>query len=207
MRKISIFGAGGFAREVLALLADAGKIQNVAAFFESDDVWCARTVAGLDVLPASRFDPIESDMVIAIGNPSARRAVRDSLPAETVFPILLHPSVVCSSTVQLSPGTIICAGGILTCDIVMGQHVHLNLMTTVGHDCRIDDFVTTAPDVSISGNCHVGPYAYLGTKACLREGLTIAAGTTVGMGAVVVASITTAGVYVGNPARLKMAKN
>lgn len=199
MNRIGIFGAGGFAREVAWLIEDMGLA--VAAFFESDAVWNARDVAGLPVLPASRFDASSWDAVIAIGNPATRRAVRDGLPRETHYPTLVHPNVARSRRVEIGAGSIVCAGSVLTCDIVLGEHVHLNLLTTVGHDCRLDDFVTTAPAVNISGNCHLGAGSYFGTNACLREGVHVAPGATVGMGAVVVASLPDVAVYVGNPAR------
>ena len=92
-------------------------------------------------------------------------------------------------------------GCILTCDIQLRAHVHLNLHTTVGHDCVLEDFVTTAPAVNISGRCHLGQCTYIGTNASLREGLRTAPGSVLGMGAVLVSSATEPGVYVGNPAR------
>ena len=199
MKNIAIIGAGGFAREVAWLVEDSGG--RVGAFYESDEVWVQRSVGGLPVLPLSQFDPGKLHAAIAIGNPAARRKLRDLMPADTEYPTLVHPNVVMSRRVQIDKGTIICASSILTCDIVIGQHVHLNLGTTVGHDCRLADFVTTAPAVNLSGNCDLGEGSYYGTNACLREGISVAAGATVGMGAVVVASLTEAAVYLGNPAR------
>lgn len=201
MKSIAIFGSGGFGREVLALLQHAQFGDRVIAFYESDDIWTNRTVSGLPVMPSSRFDPTVAEMVLAVGSPSARRAVRDSLPAETHYPTIIHPNVVRSQSISIGQGSVICAGCVLTCNIVIGEHVHLNLMSTLGHDCVLGDFVTTAPAVNISGHCNIGDGAYLGTNSCLREGLSIAADTTIGMGAVVVSSIQEAGVYVGNPAR------
>lgn len=202
MKSIAIFGSGGFGREVLALLNDAQLGHRISAFYESDAIWAARAVSGLPVLPASQFDPKSTEIVLAIGSPGARQAVRDSLPAETQYPTIIHPNVVRSPSVNIGQGSVICAGCILTCDINIGEYVHLNLMTTLGHDCVLGDFVTTAPAVNVSGHCNIGRGAYFGTNSCIREGLDIAANTTIGMGAVVVSSIREAGIYVGSPARL-----
>ncbi len=201
MKRIGIIGAGGFAREVLWLLGDLGLAPRVGAFFESDAVWLERDVAGLPVLPLSRLDPSRWEAVIAIGNPQARRAIRSALPRETSFPTFIHPSVLRSSSVEIGAGTVICAGSILTCNIHIDEQVHLNLATTVGHDTRLHPFVTTAPAVNISGGCDIGQLCYIGTNACLREGLTIAPETVIGMGAVVVSHLREPGVYMGSPAK------
>lgn len=205
MKRIGIVGAGGFAREVLWLLEDLGLGDRIDGFYESDAAWRARDVAGLPVHALSAFRPDHQEAVIAIGNPAVREALAAELPDGTSFPTLIHPTVARSRRVEIGEGAVICAGSILTCDIVIGRHVHLNLMTTVGHDCHLADFVTTAPAVNISGNCRIGRSTYIGTNACLREGLGIAPGVVIGMGAVVLRDIETAGVHVGNPARSRVA--
>lgn len=204
MKRIGIVGAGGFAREVLWLLDDLGLGDRIDGFYESDATWHARDVAGLPVRALSDFRAGVQEAVIAIGSPAVREALAAKLPNGTSFPTLIHPTVACSRRVEIGEGSVICAGSILTCDIVIGRHVHLNLMTTVGHDCELADFVTTAPAVNISGNCRIGRSVYIGTNACLREGLSIAPGAVIGMGAVVLRNVDTAGVYVGNPARSRV---
>lgn len=205
MKRIGIVGAGGFAREVLWLLEDLGLGDRIDGFYESDATWRTREVSGLPVRALSEFRPGHQEAVIAIGNPAVREALAAELPEGTSFPTLIHPTVARSRRVEIDEGVVICAGSILTCDIAIGRHVHLNLMTTVGHDCHLADFVTTAPAVNISGNCQIGRSAYIGTNACLREGLSIAPGTVIGMGAVVLRDVEAAGTYVGNPARPRAA--
>lgn len=199
-KPIAIAGAGGFAREVLWLLEELGLAGRVAMFCESDEIWRARDVADIPVLPISRL-PHDAHVVIGIGNPAARRDLVAQLPADTHYPTFVHPNVRMGRRVEIGAGSVICAGSILTCDIVLAGHAQLNLATTVGHDCRLERFVTTGPAVNISGKCVLGEAAYLGTNACVREGINIASGATVGMGAVVVRDLPAAGVYAGNPAR------
>lgn len=199
--KIGIVGAGDFAREVLCLLYDLGRIDDVLGFYEDDTVWKAGEIKGIPVFPRSAFDPALCKAVPAIAHPASRAKVVGELPSNTTFENLIHPSVVISPWVQLGEGIIICAGCILTCDIVIKNQVHLNLMTTVGHDSILDDFVTTAPGVQISGKCRIGKRVYLGTNSALKQQIRISDDITVGMGAVVVKDLLEAGTYVGNPAR------
>lgn len=204
MKRLAIIGAGGFAREVYWLLEDLGLAGRVDGFYESDAVWQPRRVSGLPVHPLSSFTPGTHEAVLGIGSPAVRARLVGELPADTTYPTLVHPGVQRSRRVEIGNGVVICAGCILTCDIVVGNHVQLNLATTVGHDCRLHEYVTTAPAVNISGGCDIGARSYIGTNASLREGLTIPPDTTIGMGAVLVSSPEEPGIYVGNPAKRRI---
>lgn len=199
-RSIAIIGAGGFAREVLWLLEDLGLASQVVGFYETDAHWQDRQVAGLPVRPTSGLDA-DWDAVIAVGDPVGRAEILSMLPDGLRFPTYVHPSARLGPRIELGDGVVVCAGSILTCDIRLGRHVQLNLGTTVGHDCVFEDFVTTAPSVNISGGCTLGRQAYVGTNACLREGLNVPPGSVIGMGAVLVGQPATSGTFVGNPAR------
>jgi len=206
-RKIAIFGAGGFAREVMVLLHDANVAKSAVAFYEDDDIWSDRTMCSLPVLPLSRFDSAKVDLILAVGSPALKSRIRNMLPADTRYPTLIHPTALRSKSVEIGQGCIIAAGSILTCDIKLGAHVNIDRATNVGHDSVLGDYVTTAPAVTISGNCRIGSRSYLGTHACMREKTTIADDITVGMGAVVVSSLLQPGVYFGNPAKLHKASS
>lgn len=203
-KKICIIGAGGFGREVLCCIMDiyagSGKnIADLACFMVDDEHFKTSEILGVEVIPRSKFDYKLYDITVAIGDPTARKKVVESLPADASYATILHPSVVCSPFVEIGEGTIITAGCIITCDIKLGKHTHLNLDTTIGHDCQLGDYFTTAPGAKISGNCNFGECVYFGTNACVRQAVTICDNVTIGMGGVVVKNITEPGVYVGNP--------
>jgi sugar O-acyltransferase (sialic acid O-acetyltransferase NeuD family) len=204
--KIAIVGAGGFAREVLCLLIDSWSstrinYKKMVCFIERDEIWKQRRIMEVDVIPQSMFNPEQYQVLIGIGDPETRSQVVDELPANTTFATVIHPSVVTSKWVEIGEGGIVCAGTILTCNIKIGRHAQLNLHTTVGHDCQIGNFFTSAPGVNISGRCTFGNKVYFGTNASIKEGIQICDGVTIGMGAVVIKDIKESGVYVGNPVR------
>jgi sugar O-acyltransferase (sialic acid O-acetyltransferase NeuD family) len=203
--KYCILGAGGFGREAYCCLLDMLAAQNrngeEVCFMVNDELVVEKKILGIDVIPLSSFDPSLYKVVVAIGDPEARKKAVQSLPLNTVYTTIIHPSVVMSKWVEIGEGSIITAGTILTCNIKIGRHVHLNLHTTVGHDCHIGDYVTTAPAANISGKCSIGDCTYLGTNSSLRQGINICGNVTIGMGAVVVKDITEEGTYVGNPIR------
>ncbi len=200
-KPLYIIGTGGFAREVLCLIRDLGRYDQVKAFVEADAAYSHQALMNIPVIPQSQFDPDGAEVIIAIGDPATRHKVSLTLPQDTDYATLIHPSVIMSPWVRIGAGSIICARTTLTCEISLGKHTQLNLHTTVGHDCVLEDYVTTAPAVNISGRCHLAGKIYVGTNASIRQNIRIAEGTTIGMGAVVVKDITEPGIYVGNPCK------
>jgi UDP-3-O-[3-hydroxymyristoyl] glucosamine N-acyltransferase len=79
--------------------------------------------------------------------------------------------------------------------------VHLNLQTTIGHDCKIGDYFTTAPGVKISGNCTIYDCVYIGTNSCVKQNINIHSLSTIGLNTGVVKNINESGTYVGTPAK------
>lgn len=203
-KKICIMGTGGFSREVLCCLIDGIakanlKIEEIACFMESDENFKENKIMGIDVIPQSKFDPELYNVVVAIGDPSSRKRVVNNLPSQTTYTTIIHPSAVISEWVEIGEGSIITAGTILTCNIKIGKHAHLNLHTTIGHDCIMGDFFTTAPAANISGNCEFGECVYFGSNSAVKQGVKICDNVTIGMGGIVVKDITEEGVYIGNP--------
>jgi sugar O-acyltransferase (sialic acid O-acetyltransferase NeuD family) len=200
-KKLCIMGTGGFAREILCCFRDiTGNTENVC-FMTNDESQITSDLMGVPVVREADFDELTHDAIIGVAEPAVREKIVDSLPQKTVYRTLIHPTAVISPWVKIGEGSIITAGCILTCNIQIGSHAQLNLNTTVGHDCVIEDFFTTAPGCQISGNCNFDKRVYLGTAVSVRQGLTITKDTVVGMGGIVVKSIEESGVYAGVPVK------
>jgi sugar O-acyltransferase (sialic acid O-acetyltransferase NeuD family) len=204
IKKIGIVGAGGFGKETLCCLIDSlgntdFNTADIARFFVGDDYFETDSVLGIPVMPLSQFDPQKYDAVIAVGDPLSRKRLVESLPKDTTFATIIHPTAVISKWVTIGEGSIVTAGSILTCDIKIGKHAHINLLTTIGHDCVIGDYFTTAPSVNISGHCTLGDGVYLGTNVSIKQSVKICSNVTIGMGGVVLKNIDEAGVYIGFP--------
>lgn len=195
--KKGIIGYGGFGREVYNSL---DLMERVGLKFFVDDEWYDERNS--DCLPISKFNPNEYEVIVAIGNPKDRENVINRLPKSTKFFTHIHPSVqILGGDIEIGEGSVICAGTILTTNIKLGKHSHLNLMTTIGHDTTIGDFFTTAPGVKISGNCVIGDRVYVGTNASIKEKINICDDVTVGLNAGVVKHIIEPGTYVGTPSK------
>ena len=161
---LAIIGAGGFGREAyfhaLAQLNRYGS-QREIRFFADDEY------ATGDIHPLSNLDPDKWAAIIAIGDPKDREAMANRLPSSLMFDSIQHPSTHMMDVRRLGHGSIICAGAVVTTNVYIGRHVHVNLNATIGHDCIIGDYVTIAPSANLSGNVTIGAGCYIGTNAAI----------------------------------------
>jgi sugar O-acyltransferase (sialic acid O-acetyltransferase NeuD family) len=208
MKKIAIFGAGGFGREVLMLIDQINQINHQFDFvgFYDDGLKKGSMVAGFPVLGGvSDLSKIAEELylVISIADPSVKRKLLSSFENHFVlFPTLIHPSCcIGSSNVTIGNGTIICAGSIVTVDVVIGEHVIINLSCTIGHDTQIGSFSSLMPAVNISGEVIIGEGAYFGTGAKVINLVNIGSDVIVGAGAVVTKELPSNCTAVGIPAK------
>jgi sugar O-acyltransferase (sialic acid O-acetyltransferase NeuD family) len=194
IKKVAIIGSGGFAREVAADLQD-----RTVTFFVDDEY----VLDPLKEQPLSTLDTKVYTVLVAIGDPKLRAAVVARLPLDTEYytHISRHATLLNRATIEVGEGSIICAGTVLTTDIKLGKHVHLNLNTTIGHDCNLGDYFTTAPGAKISGNVLTGSRVYVGTNASIKQRVAVTSDVVVGMQAAVVRDLTEAGTYTGVPAK------
>lgn len=206
-KQICIIGTGGFAREVYCCIEDIYKTKNTpikdrVVFLDKDElVKENEIIMGCKVIPESLFDAKKYVVFVAIGDPIIRAKVVDKYPQSTTYVTIIHPSAVISDWADIGEGSIVTAGCTVTCNIKIGKQAHLNLCSTIGHDCVIGDYFTTAPSVNVSGICHFGNKVYFGTNSCVKQGISICDDVTIGMGSVVVKDINNKGIYVGNPLR------
>ena len=118
------------------------------------------------------------------------------------FPVLIHPAVPRFARVSLGEGTQVHAGTILTVDATIGAFVILNRHVDISHDCRIDDYATLAPSVSLAGNVHIRVGADLGIRSSCIPSVHVGEWSRIGAGAVVVRDIPAGETAIGVPARV-----
>lgn len=209
---VVIYGIGGFGREVAWLIeqcGDDGQDIVPVCFVDDNTLYHRDTVNGLPVM--SLEDAVQqfpqAAVTVGIGNPQMRQKLIAKAEAAGLQPIsIIHPRVERSQWIEFGTGVLICAGNILTTNIIVGDHVQINLDCTIGHDVVLNEYATLAPGVHISGCVHLGQRAYVGTGAVIINGtpdnpIVIGDDAVIGAGACVTKSVPPATTVVGVPAR------
>lgn len=214
---VGLYGAGGFAREVMPLLRrqiqawsrSTGKTMPTLCFIETDPR--RPEVNGLPVLSEDQFFEIDVDQRffnVAIGDSRARQRIAERCLARGALALsIASDRALCDDGNQIGAGAILCANTTVTSNATIGDFFHANIYSYVAHDCVIGHHVTFAPAVRCNGNVHIHDHAYIGTGAILKQGsadkpLVIGEGAIVGMGAVVTRDVAPHTTVVGNPAKI-----
>jgi len=213
--KIVIIGASGFGREVLWTIHDCNHVDDqydVLGFIDDDLSLHGKKINELFVLGDINWLTKNLDKnvkcIIAIGNCFIRKQIAEKLEKfGFTFETLIHPSVIHSTFVKIGSGSIIQAGCIITVDVTIGEHVHMNLNTTIGHDSIIENFVTINPGVHVNGNTVVKEGSNIGSGTVMKQGLNIGNWAIIGAGAVLISNVPDNSTVVGNPGKIKKFNN
>lgn len=208
MKRLGIFGTSGMARE-------AG---DVAFSLGYSPIYIARSPSELKSWKFSSEVILEADVerykkmpfIIGIGENSIRQRIAQRFLENIKFCNLIHPSATFGyeqrKVIENKRGVIVCAGVRFTNNIQVGNFNIFNQNATVAHDVIVEDFVHVAPGSVISGNVYIESRCWIGAGSTINQGtsdikLRIGADTTIGSGAVVIASCDAEAVYVGVPAK------
>lgn len=210
MQRVVIIGAGGFAREILDIL-DA--VNHVKASYDIlgfivDPQYAEQGTLVNDMPVLGGFEWLGSHRenvmaICGVGAPELRfRLVVRAKGLGVRFFSVTHPGAILTRWVSIGEGTIITAGCILTNRIQIGNHVHVNLDCTIGHDSVIEDFVTLSPGVHVSGNVLLGEGCNVGTGANIIEKKTVGAWSILGAGTTVTSDVPPNSTVVGVPGKV-----
>src|SRR4029078_941115 len=98
-------------------------------------------------------------------------------------------------------GCLVASGVVVTTNVRIGAHSHLNVSVSVSHDCQMGDYVHVAPGGRLAGNVRVDNGCDIGIGASVIQGRSIGEWSLVGAGAVVVRDVAANVTVAGVPAR------
>lgn len=211
-----LYGAGGFAREVMPIVSELISKNPQAKTEEIDQIYFVernpktKEINGYPLISEKNFFELECSerfFNIAISDTKIREQIANELVSKGAKPMSVQSShSIIYNCNQIGEGSILCANTMITSNVKIGKFFHSNIYSYVAHDCIIGDYVTFAPNVHCNGNIHIHNYAYIGTDAVIKQGslskpLVIGEGAIIGMGAVVTKDVPPFTTVVGNPAK------
>jgi sugar O-acyltransferase (sialic acid O-acetyltransferase NeuD family) len=195
-KSIWIYGAGGMGKETLWLIDEmiSDKI-NVLGFV--DDYKLDDQFKNLPLL--NKIEP-NSNVIIAVADSKIRKQIKENNKFN--FVNVIHSNIKIHNSNSIGNGNIICKGVVLTVDIKIGDHVIININSTIGHDATIENFVSIMFGVHISGNVKIGEGTLIGSGAVILPNLSIGKWCKIGAGAVVTKNIPDNSTVIGVPGRI-----
>ena len=209
-QRVVVIGASGFGRECLdvveAMVAAGAPIELVGVVDDAPsavslDRLAVRRIAHLgSVVDLAREWDTSVGYVLGIGHPPTRIALVARLEAAGFSPVsLVHPSAVLGSVISMGPGVVVCAGVVVSTNVTLGRHVHLNPHATIGHDAVLADFVSVNPGAVVSGEVTVGAGTLVGASATILQGLLVREDVVIGAGSVVTRGVPASVIVKGVP--------
>lgn len=208
MASLVLWGASGHARVVADIVRLRGE-HVIAGFLDDTGAsapgtpFCGATVlGGREQLPALRAQGV-THLLVAIGDGAVRLRLA-AVAREHGFALAhaIHPAAVVAADVSVGAGTVIAAGAVVNPASRLGEHVIVNTLAGVDHDCVLGDGAHVAPGARLGGHVDVGALAWIGIGATVRDRVRVGDGTVVGAGAVVVSDLPGRVVAYGVPARI-----
>jgi sugar O-acyltransferase (sialic acid O-acetyltransferase NeuD family) len=208
-RDLVIVGAGGHGRETassaLIQLANHATHRVLGVLDDSPQPNCEQLLEllGLRFLGTRAWlQDNDALYTLGIGSPSVRRALDLELSGwgRDAWSVI-HPAASVGKANLIADGAVIAQGAVVTTNVEIGRHAHLNVNSSVSHDSTIGSYVTIGPGAVICGSCTIEEGAYIGANSCVLQGLTVGKAAIVGAGACVVSDIEPGQTVVGVPAR------
>lgn len=150
---------------------------------------------------ADRLAGQEIAFAVAVGDNTTReKLVRLAADAGWRPATLVHPSVILAPDVRIGAGAYIAPGCVVCPRAHVGNYVIINTHVSVGHDSVLEDYCQVCPGARVSGGCHVGRSAFLGSNASLIPGVTVGDGAVVGANSLAIRKVAPGVTVLGCPA-------
>lgn len=109
-----------------------------------------------------------------------------------------------SKYATLGEGTVVMHQAFVNAGAQIGNNVILNTFTNIEHDAVVGDQCHISTGTMVNGDCKIGQNVFVGSQSVLANGIEVGDNIIIGAGSVVRKSISQKGIYVGNPAILKI---
>ena len=202
MEDILLIGSGGHARSVVDAI-EAQKKYRIIGFSDrsgnsSADYRRYGIVCNDEELGSIYEKGVKYAFVTIgfMGNSDVRNRLYKRLKAIGFeIPLIIDPSAVIASDVQIGEGTFVGKRAVINSNAVLGKMCIVNTGAIIEHDCNIGDFTHIAVGAVLCGQCNVGSNSFVGANATIIQSRTVGDGSIIGAGCVIKKNIAGETIY------------
>ena len=210
MKDIAIFGAGGFGKEVAAILQiinEQSPNWNLVGFFDDGvekNTFISRygkVLGGVEMLDQWN-EPLS--VVFAIGNPKVLEQLVSKITNPNInFPNIIHPDVYFADkkTLEMGRGNVVMRGCSFSVDVKVGDFNQFNSISALAHDVSIGSYNVLMPLTRVSGEVEIGDCNAFGIGTIVLQKIKIGNRVKVAPSSVVMRKTKDDCFYMGNPAK------
>jgi len=209
MKDISIYGAGGYGREVACLIHAINKVKkewNFIGFFDDGLAVGHINEYGTNLGGITELNnfPYKLSVVMAIAHPmmALESIVKRITNPQIEFPNIIAPDILYfdKNSMSIGHGNIVGFKSLISCNVQIGNFNRFNTSIFIGHDVNIGNFNMFNPATCISGEVKIGDSNFLGVGSIVLQQKQIGNYTTIGANSVIMKKTKDNTTYIGNPA-------
>lgn len=204
--KLAIYGSGGLGREVLLIVKKINESSHKwDEFIFIDDFERNQEKSNCKVYNFDTFlkifHPEECEVVIAVGEPSARETLFNKVKNNKYsLPIIIHPnSNINLEGNSIGEGSVFCYNSSVSVNVNIGNCCYIQGYAGIGHNAKLGNFNVIGAGAQISGNVVLGERVYMGFLSGIKENTAIGTDSIISAGSIVFRDATDESVIMGNP--------
>lgn len=209
MKKLVLYGAGGFGREVVSIIEVLNKKKptyELLGFVDDGSQHHERDqINGYPLLGGKEWVLNHKDSVYCtctIGNTKTKAKIQKELMEQGVkFETIIASGGYISNYTEIGQGCVFYGGVTVSVNCKIGNGVLLNQNCNIGHDVIIGDYTTVMPSTGISGACKIGNEVSIGGHAFIVPGRKVGDKATIAAGSIVFTNVRAGTTVLGNPAK------
>lgn len=204
-----IFGAKGFAKEVLEVCLEKEDRDNIVFYDDVSTDLPDKLYNEFKIMRTLKeveeyFRKVDNRFVLGLGGPALREMAWKKFTSIGGQPssMISSSSRIGSFGIELGEGVNVMLNSVITNDVRVGKGVLINQISSIGHDVDIEDFVEVCPGVVISGRTKIGEFTFLGSNCTILPNISVGSNVIVGAGSVINRDIPNGCTVVGVPGKI-----
>jgi sugar O-acyltransferase (sialic acid O-acetyltransferase NeuD family) len=202
MKKVIIFGTGGFAK-IIYLYLQKDPTFKIIAFTANEQMIKEKTLYNLPIVPfetiEQKYSPDEYEMFIAIGytDMNRKRAKFFKQAKDKGYKLIsyIHPSTIVNDEFQIGENCFIFENNVIQPFVKMEDNIIIWTGNVISHHTTIMSHCFIVSHVAIAGNTVIEPYCFIGINATIRNSIRIAKECIIGAGTVILKNTNEKEVY------------